>query len=103
MSKLPLCLAGHSAGETAAPTTARRSSESDTLPHSRGSGTPIRPPSADDSSFLTSYGGCHQPAACLLTNDALLVAVMQANGFTKLASHDNDFDRVPGMTRYAPH
>jgi len=32
----------------------------------------------------------------------LLVAVMQANGFTKLASHDNDFDRVPGMTRYAP-
>jgi len=54
-------------------------------------------------SLLASYGGCHQPAACLLTNDALLVAVMQANGFTKLASHDNDFDRVPGMTRYAPH
>src|SRR5262249_7763538 len=38
----------------------------------------------------------------LLTNDALLVAVMQANGLTNLASHDPDFDRVPGLTRYAP-
>jgi predicted nucleic acid-binding protein len=38
----------------------------------------------------------------LLTNDGLLVAVMQANGLTKLASHDADFDRVPGLTRYAP-
>jgi predicted nucleic acid-binding protein len=38
----------------------------------------------------------------LLTNDALVVAVMQASGLTKLASHDADFDRVPGLTRYAP-
>lgn len=38
----------------------------------------------------------------LLTNDALLVAIMQAHGFTNLASHDADFDRVPGLTRYAP-
>ena len=38
----------------------------------------------------------------LLTNDALTVAVMQANALTKLASHDADFDRVPGLTRYAP-
>ena len=38
----------------------------------------------------------------LLTNDALIVAIMQANGFTKIASGDADFDRVPGMTRYAP-
>src|SRR5262245_51118491 len=38
----------------------------------------------------------------LLTNDALIVAVMQANGLTRLASHDADFDRVPGLTRYAP-
>jgi predicted nucleic acid-binding protein len=34
----------------------------------------------------------------LLTNDALIVAVMQ----TKIASTDTDFDRVPGLTRYAP-
>jgi predicted nucleic acid-binding protein len=34
----------------------------------------------------------------LLTNDALLVAVMQAHGLTNLASHD----RVPGIARYAP-
>ena len=38
----------------------------------------------------------------LLTNDALVVAVMQANGITHLASHDADFDRVPGLSRYAP-
>jgi predicted nucleic acid-binding protein len=38
----------------------------------------------------------------LLSNDALIVAVMQANGLSKLASSDSDFDRVPGLTRYAP-
>jgi predicted nucleic acid-binding protein len=38
----------------------------------------------------------------LLRNDAMLVAVMRANGLTKLASHDAAFDRVPWLTRYAP-
>jgi predicted nucleic acid-binding protein len=38
----------------------------------------------------------------LLTNDALIVAVMQDHGLTHLASNDADFDRVPGITRYAP-
>lgn len=38
----------------------------------------------------------------LLSNDAMIVAVMQANGLTKLASNDADFDRVAGLTRYAP-
>jgi len=38
----------------------------------------------------------------LLSNDALIVAVMQNHGLTNLASHDADFDRVPGLTRYAP-
>jgi predicted nucleic acid-binding protein len=38
----------------------------------------------------------------LLSNDSLIVAVMQANGLTNLASHDADFDRVPGITRYGP-
>jgi predicted nucleic acid-binding protein len=38
----------------------------------------------------------------LLINDALIVAVMQAHGLTKLASHDADFDRVAGISRYAP-
>lgn len=36
----------------------------------------------------------------LLTNDALVVAVMQAHGLVNLASHDADFDRVPGLARY---
>ncbi len=38
----------------------------------------------------------------LLTNDGLIVAVMQANGLTRIASSDTDFDRVPGLMRYAP-
>jgi predicted nucleic acid-binding protein len=38
----------------------------------------------------------------LLVGDALIVATMQANGLTNLASNDADFDRVPGITRYAP-
>ncbi len=38
----------------------------------------------------------------LLSNDALIVAVMQANGLTRLASSDHDFDRIPGLTRYEP-
>ena len=38
----------------------------------------------------------------LLTNDALVVVVMQAHGLSHLASLDADFDHVPGITRYAP-
>jgi predicted nucleic acid-binding protein len=38
----------------------------------------------------------------LLINDAVIVALMQANGLTLLASNDADLDRVPGITRYAP-
>jgi predicted nucleic acid-binding protein len=38
----------------------------------------------------------------LLSGDALIVAVMQTNGLTKLASSDQDFDRVPGLTRFEP-
>jgi predicted nucleic acid-binding protein len=38
----------------------------------------------------------------LLSGDALVVAVMREHGLTLLASHDADFDRVPGLTRYAP-
>jgi predicted nucleic acid-binding protein len=41
------------------------------------------------------FGGNHQPATGLLSGDALIVAIMQANGLTKLASIDTDFDRVP--------
>ncbi|MEX0713622.1 MAG: type II toxin-antitoxin system VapC family toxin [Pirellulales bacterium] len=38
----------------------------------------------------------------LLSNDALTVAVMQHHNLSQLASHDADFDRVPGLVRYAP-
>lgn len=38
----------------------------------------------------------------LLSGDALIVAVMQDRGLNDLASHDGDFDRVPGLVRYDP-
>jgi predicted nucleic acid-binding protein len=38
----------------------------------------------------------------LLSGDALVVAVMAEHGLTHLASRDDDFDRVPGITRYGP-
>jgi predicted nucleic acid-binding protein len=38
----------------------------------------------------------------LLCGDALLVAAMQTHGLVHLASHDADFDRVAGITRYSP-
>jgi predicted nucleic acid-binding protein len=38
----------------------------------------------------------------LLTNDAITVATMQDQTITHIASHDADFDRVPGLLRYAP-
>jgi predicted nucleic acid-binding protein len=38
----------------------------------------------------------------LLYNDALAVAVMQTNGIVNVASNDADFDRVPGIIRFAP-
>lgn len=38
----------------------------------------------------------------LLTGDALVVAFMQQQGLINLASEDDDFDRVTGITRFAP-
>jgi predicted nucleic acid-binding protein len=38
----------------------------------------------------------------LLSGDALIVAVLQHHGLRHLASHDADFDRLPGLTRYGP-
>src|SRR5262249_1849315 len=38
----------------------------------------------------------------LLTNDAILIAVMQSRGISNLASNDADFDRIAGVVRYSP-
>jgi predicted nucleic acid-binding protein len=67
----------------------------DSVLHSRLQVLPIAP------SLILTATGISQ-ATGLLSNDALIVAVMQANGLTNLASHDTDFDRVPGITRFAP-
>ena len=39
---------------------------------------------------------------CLLPWDAIHLAVLQKHGLTDIASGDEDFDRVSGMTKYAP-
>jgi predicted nucleic acid-binding protein len=62
---------------------------------SRISVFPIVPALLADAMVLSQQHG-------LLTNDALILAVMQANGLSKLASEDDDFDRVPGIHRHAP-
>lgn len=38
----------------------------------------------------------------LLTTDATIVALMQRHGITHLATNDDDFDRVPGITVWKP-
>jgi predicted nucleic acid-binding protein len=38
----------------------------------------------------------------LMSGDALVVVLMRRHSLTHLASLDADFDRVPGLTRYAP-
>jgi len=38
----------------------------------------------------------------LLMGDSTLVALLHDEGIQNLASHDGDFDGVPGITRYAP-
>ena len=39
---------------------------------------------------------------CLLTNDALTIATMKKLGLTDLATNDDDFDRVDGITVWKP-
>lgn len=51
---------------------------------------------------LVSAGTVLSQQYGLLTGDALIVAVMRQHHLTDLASNDADFDRVPGLTRYAP-
>jgi len=50
--------------------------------------------------LVASVALCQQLG--LLTNDAVSVALMQAHGLSKIASSDSDFDRAPGLIRYAP-
>ena len=51
---------------------------------------------------LLDAGAAVSQQSGLLSNDALIVAVMQRHGLSNLASHDHGFDRVPGIARFAP-
>lgn len=61
-------------------------------------GVRIVPVSAQD--VLAAGNLCQKHG--LLSGDALIVAIMQANSLTNLTSNDADFDRVPGITRFSP-
>jgi predicted nucleic acid-binding protein len=56
----------------------------------------VAPPLVSTAAALSQQFG-------LLSNDALIVTVMQANGLTRIASNDADFDRIPWLTRYEPN
>jgi len=55
-------------------------------------GIHLLPVTGPQVSLAADLSGQHE----LLSSDALIVSVMQYHG---LASHDSDFDRVPGLTR----
>ncbi len=38
----------------------------------------------------------------LMSNDALITALMMRHGIVQIASHDADFDRVPDLKRFGP-
>ena len=105
--------AGRAAGQ--AHSGLRRLKHSDSFPSARHAwGQPGRPEAAIDevpkfgvqiSSIppaLIAVAAALSQQTGLLSNDALIVAIMQAHGLAILASEDADFDRVPGINRYAP-
>jgi predicted nucleic acid-binding protein len=61
-------------------------------------GLPVLPVTGAQVSLAIDVSNQHG----LLSSDALIVTVMRQHGLQALASHDPDFDRVPGLTRYAP-
>lgn len=63
-----------------------------------GIGMQVLPVSAEHVLLAADLSRMHG----LLSGDALILAVMQSRGITNLASSDADFDRVAGITRYAP-
>jgi predicted nucleic acid-binding protein len=54
------------------------------------------------SQHLLRVAGALSQQYGLLSGDGLVLAVMQDEAITNLASHDADFDRVSGIARYAP-
>ena len=54
-----------------------------------------------DPAWLDSAAKTSQQTG-LLHNDSLIIGALHAHGLTNLASADPDFDRVPGITRFAP-
>src|SRR5256885_10622166 len=58
----------------------------------------VEPVSLDLLELATELSVTHH----LLTNDALTVAIMKKLGVTHIATNDDDFDRVAGLTVWKP-
>lgn len=54
------------------------------------------------SGALVKAGAAFSQQYGLMSNDSLIVAAMNDARLTNLASHDGDFDVVPGLQRFAP-
>ncbi|MEX2093502.1 MAG: type II toxin-antitoxin system VapC family toxin [Pirellulales bacterium] len=63
-------------------------------------GLPIRILSADLEALIGAQRMVR--AHGLLASDSLIVALMQSHSITHLATNDDDFDRVPGITVWKP-
>ncbi len=55
----------------------------------------------DDTALLRSATEC-SARYHLLTNDAIIIALMQRHGLTHLVTNDDDFDGIPGLTVWKP-
>lgn len=51
---------------------------------------------------LLKRGAEISPQQHLLTNDSLMLAVMEKTGTSYLATNDDDFDSIPGVVVYKP-
>lgn len=56
----------------------------------------------DPTARLVSAAAAISQQYGLLSGDALIIAMMNHLGLSSIASHDADFDQIPGVTRYAP-
>jgi predicted nucleic acid-binding protein len=61
---------------------------------------PLRLLDADSRTLLDAVELSSQHG--LLTNDALILALMRQHGISHLVTNDNDFDTVPGLTIWKP-
>jgi predicted nucleic acid-binding protein len=74
------------------------SAHREVLTAARAAGAQIQPVTAEHLEHAAELAVRHQ----LLTNDAVLLAVGLSLGISHLATNDDDFDAIPGLTVWKP-